>query len=52
MLLIIIILLLIGLPFGGTYYGDGAYRGAGFGLGGLLLIVLIFLLLTHNRLIL
>jgi len=48
MLLIIILLLIFVIPFGGNYYGNGTYRGAGFGLGGLLLLVLIFLLLTHS----
>ncbi|GEP09652.1 hypothetical protein MGN01_14970 [Methylobacterium gnaphalii] len=42
-ILIILILLLFG---GGNFLGGGAYRGPGFGLGGILLIVLIVLLLT------
>ena len=42
-LLIIALILIFGL--GGHFYNDGAYRGPGFGIGGLLLIVLILLLL-------
>jgi hypothetical protein len=41
---LIILILLFGL--GGNFYNGGAYRGPGFGLGGLLLIVLVVLLLT------
>lgn len=43
MLLILIVLILL-FGFGGHFYNDGAYRGPGIGLGGLLLIVLIVLL--------
>jgi hypothetical protein len=42
-LLIILIILAFG---GGGFLGVGAYRGPGFGLGGILLIVLIVLLAT------
>jgi hypothetical protein len=42
-LLIIVLILLFG--FGGHFYNDGAYRGPGFGIGGILLIILILLLL-------
>ena len=42
-LLIILIILAFG---GGGFLGGGAYRGPGFGLGGILLIVLIVLLAT------
>jgi len=42
-LLIILIILAFG---GGGFLGGGAYRGPGFGLGGILLIVLIVLLVT------
>ena len=35
-----------GSRFGGGFLGGGAYRGPGFGLGGILLIVLIVLLVT------
>lgn len=43
-ILIIVLILLFGL--GGNFYNDGAYRTGGFGLGGILLIVLIILLVT------
>jgi hypothetical protein len=39
--LVLLILLAFG---GGHFYNEGAYRGQGFGLGGLLFIVLIVLL--------
>jgi hypothetical protein len=42
-LLIIVLILLFG--FGGHFYNDGAYRGPGFGIGGILLIVLVLFLL-------
>ena len=42
-LLILLILLLFG---GGNFYGGGRFRGPGFGLGGILLIILIVLLAT------
>lgn len=48
LLLLIIVILLLG--FGGHFYNDGAYRGPGIGLGGLLLIVLILMLLFGNGL--
>jgi hypothetical protein len=44
MLLILIILILI-FGFGGNFYNGGAYRPYGFGLGGILLIVVVLLLL-------
>jgi hypothetical protein len=44
MLLILIILILF-FGIGGHFYNDGAYRGPGFGIGGILLIVLILFLL-------
>ena len=44
-ILILLILLLFG---GGNFYGGGRFRGPGFGLGGLLLIILIVLLVTHR----
>lgn len=43
LLLLIIFILLFG--FGGHFYNDGAYRGAGISLGGILLIILIVMLL-------
>lgn len=44
-LLILLILLLFGV---GQFYGNGAYRGPGFGIGGILLLVLIVLLVTRR----
>src|ERR1700712_931907 len=46
-LLIILIILAFG---GGGFLGGGAYRGPGFGLGGILLLVLIVLLVTGRLL--
>ncbi len=43
---ILLILLIIAAFSGGGFLGDGAYRGPGFGLGGVLIVVLIVLLLT------
>ena len=46
-LLTIVLIILIILAFGGGgFIGDGAYRGPGFGLGGILIIVLAILLIT------
>ena len=42
---IILILLILG-AFGGGFYGGPTYRTGGFGLGGILIIVLIVLLVT------
>jgi hypothetical protein len=42
-LLVILLILIFG--FGGHFYNDGAYRGPGFGISGILIIVLILLLL-------
>ncbi len=43
----ILLILLILVAFGGGgFLGGGAYRGPGFGLGGILLIILIILLVT------
>ena len=44
LLLLIVLILLFGL--GGNFFNGGAWREPGFGLGGLLLIVLIVLLVT------
>lgn len=42
----IVLLVLILLAFGGGQYIDqGAYRGPSFGIGGLLILVLVFLLI-------
>jgi len=48
LLLIVILILVFGLPTFGSYYGGGSYRGAGFGLGGVVLLILLVLLLTHS----
>jgi hypothetical protein len=45
LLLVILILIAFG---GGGFLGNGAYRGPGFGLGGVLVIVLIVLLVTGH----
>ena len=42
---IILILLILG-AFGGGFYGGPTYRNGGFGLGGILIVVLIVLLVT------
>jgi len=47
-LLIIIVVLILIFGVGGTTYGNGQYRSAGFGLGGVLVVLLILLLLTGN----
>lgn len=46
MILIVLVLLLLAFPLGGNYYGGGVYRPYGFGLGGIVLILLVVLLLT------
>ncbi len=48
MTLLIIMVLILLFAGGGNFYNDGAYRGYGFGLGGLLLIVLLVLFVTGN----
>ena len=45
-LLLILIILILLFGGGGMFLGGGAYRNQGFGLGGILLIVLSVLLLT------
>lgn len=45
MLLVLVVLILV-LGFGGWYVGPGVGHYGGFGLGGILLIVLLVLLLT------
>lgn len=47
LLLILLIVLIFGFPTFGSYYGGGTYRSGAFGLGGILLLVLIVLLFTH-----
>ena len=46
LLLIVILILVFGL--GGNWYNDGAYRTHGFGIGGILLVILLVLFLTHR----
>jgi heme exporter protein D len=46
LLLIVILILLFGFPSFGHFYNDGAYRNYGFGLGGLVLLVLVILLVA------
>ena len=50
MLVILLILLIFGFGFGGSYYNNGQFRGPGFGLGAILLIVVLFLLLGGGSL--
>jgi hypothetical protein len=47
-LLLIIIVLIILFGGGGHYYNRGSYRTGGFGIAGLLVIVLLILWLTGN----
>jgi hypothetical protein len=42
-MLILLIVLILLFGFGGNFYNDGAYRGPGFGLVGLLLVILVVL---------
>jgi len=37
---------ILAVPGGGNFLGGGAYRGQSFGLGGILIIILIVLLVT------
>ena len=46
LLTLLLILLIIAAFTGGGFLGDGAYRGPGFGLGGVLVVVLIICLVT------
>ena len=46
LLTLALILLIIAAFTGGGFLGDGAYRGPGFGLGGVLVVVLIVLLVS------
>lgn len=43
---LLLIILIIAALGGGTFLNGGAYRGPGFGLGGVLLVVLIVVLVT------
>lgn len=43
---LVLLLLIIAAFTGGGFLGDGAYRGPGFGLGGVLIIVLIICLVA------
>jgi hypothetical protein len=44
LILLIVLILIFGL--GGNFYNGGIYRTGGFGLGGIVLVILIILLLT------
>jgi hypothetical protein len=44
-MLILLVVLILVFGLGGNFYGGGQYRGYGFGLGGVLLILLLVLLL-------
>ena len=44
----ILILLIVAFSGGGHYYGRGQYRSYGFGVGGILFIVLIILFLSGS----
>lgn len=46
LLTILLVLLILAVVGGGGFYNGGAYRNQGFGLGGVLLAILIVLLLT------
>jgi hypothetical protein len=43
---IVLIILILAAFGGGGFLGEGAYRGPGFGLGGVLLLVLLVLAIT------
>ena len=45
-LIVLLIILIVLFGGGGNFLGGGAYRGYGFGLSGILIVVLIVLLLT------
>ncbi len=47
-LLLLLIILVIVFGFGGNFYDNGRYRSHGFGLGGVLLLVLLVLFLTGH----
>jgi hypothetical protein len=47
-MLILLIVLILLFGFGGNFYNGGAYRGTGFGIGGLLVAVILVLLLMHR----
>jgi hypothetical protein len=45
-LLVLLIILVLLFGGGGHFYNEGVYRGYGFGIGGVLLVILIVLLIT------
>lgn len=47
-LLTILLILFVILAFGGGFYDGGAYRGPGFSLAGILVIILVLLALTGH----
>jgi hypothetical protein len=48
LLLIILIILIFGFGFGGNFFNGGTYRNGGFGLAGIVLVVLIIMFVTGN----
>ena len=46
-MLILLVVLVLVFGFGGNVYSGGQYRSYGFGLGGIVLIILVLLLFTH-----
>lgn len=47
-MLILLLILLVIFPFTGVYYNGGMYKDSGFGLGFILLVILLVLFLTHS----
>jgi len=47
MLLLILLILALLFGLGGHFYNDGAYRGPGMGLGGVILVIVLVLFLFH-----
>jgi hypothetical protein len=45
-LLVILIVLILVFGVGGNFYGGGTYRNGGFGLAGLVLVVLLVMFFT------
>ena len=46
MALILIVVLVLALVYGGNQYNGGVYRNAGYGLGGVLVLLLVLLVVT------
>jgi hypothetical protein len=47
-LLVILIILILVFGVGGNFYGGGTYRNGGFGLAGLVLVVLLIMFFTGS----